>query len=544
MKPASPSPNKPSAPPKEAPREPSLGRGILNAILCVADEGANRLFAVRQPWNWIRGFFFLLYLLWVLLGPFLRYFRLWPTPGLSPAHPFPEGSLLQWLGGLFRWEVLRFWALWGGSMALALHAAGRYLLRVFPPHAQGPSSSPGRAVLRAQKALLYRAFHPTYPWVLRIGQGRVQNPDSPLLWLGGPGRVQVATDSVAVFERFGTGDLRVVTPRPADRHGHPVGAYERLRRTFEIGPQHLAFDVQVRTADGVPLLFAGVRAVYGLRPGEGAPSPDLPFPPSEEAVLQLVRSERGRARALHGGLPYGPPRASQEVRAVEQTTAILRAALRGRLRRAVAQRTLPEVLAAIEREEKEQIERRTQEITSPFLAHPSDRPLPLFTPPPQPSPHRMHRYEMSALLRHAEGYHHRGVHLYWVDMNDWDVPLPGVRPQLVRLWALSRENQRRRSPVALEQVKQEAYLGALSAEFRRWMQLLDDAPGAGNPADLAPLVWAWLAKVRALLRDYLDREALLTPILTAEAFSPEADLLRNQVEYLAACLEQWLRHRP
>ncbi len=540
------------------------GRTILT---CAVDAVFNVLLAVRQPIAFLRGMLFGLYLIWVLVRPYRFHPQplpdLWPFPYFLLPGSGSQGwqltfkSLWAWTRFLVRWEVVRFWLLWLGPVALAVWINGSYLARIFG-WGRGTQLTPEEAEAQARSALLYRAFAPLYFWVLRISHGRVQDERAPIFWLGGPGRVQLATDSAAIWETFHSGRIHLMMPRPRPplnvdsaivrwwldwRLMQPVG-FERLRRIVDLRQQHLEFDLHARTRDGVPLFFAEVHALYSLRPDEAVePTPDLPYPRSEQAIRQLIEREGGQARPLHAGLPLAEGHAVHERRAVDHTTSTMRTALRARLKHAIASRTLPEVLAAIEANDAQKVEHRVAEVTDP--QHPPFyQPLPPYPPMPQPRANKVRRYELTRLLRESDGYHQRGLHLYWADASDWDIPFPGIKAQFVRAWQLTRENTRRGGKVALEQLRQEAYLAFLAGEFNRWAQMLSDDRLEELAANVHPS-WAferrlrrWLARLRALIYECMDRgncHRLLAPAPLSH--------LQRMVQFLDA-LDLEPGHRP
>ncbi len=499
------------------PRAGWLWRYVAEGV-CVLDEIFARMFALRQPWSWLRFGMFLLYGYWVLIRPY----RLYPKP-LPDLLPFPymllpwvtflDGvrlmfqGLWQWLTYLLRWEVLRYWALWGGSFALAWWAAARYLWRIFDLEAD-----PQRRALRQRQSyamVLYRAFAPVYWWGFGVVDGRVLNVLSPVYWFGGPGRMVVGVENAVALERLGMGRVRVANPMHGPQ-GWRVDGYEWVRRVVDLRDQHLSFDIQVRTRDGVPLVFHDVHMVYSISRRGQEPTWIQPYPHLARDVLQLIRNEGGAARPLDGLPPWADVEDLRSWRSVEHTTQAMRVAFRTQLRGAVSAHTLQEVLAFIQEGEARGLRLR-------FRAFPlnvqqmngggppggaSIPPLPPYTPFPQAPPGRVFRFSLTALLRGAD-YAPRGVTLHWADMNDWDVTVANIKSQFVQAWQLMRENRRRSSAGALQQVRQDAYLAFLGAEIQRWDQILSNGQGASQ--DNLPQVQRWLSRVLELFQEAQDR---------------------------------------
>ncbi len=554
---AHPAPPLPTPPPEE--EQGSLWAEALSSLLCALDALFNALLAVRQPMALLRGLLLAGYVAVVVVRPYFFHPRPFPEYIPFPYFLLLEGRqgweltfqvLGEWWRFFVRWEVLQYWAQWLGPVVLAWWISGGYLARIFG-WGRGTPLTPEEAEAQARQAVLYRAFAPWYFWVLPVMHGQVQDERSPLFWLGGPGRVQVATDSAAVWEAFHSGDVHIIMPCPPDeatgtpqrqRLFYPVG-FERLRRILDLRQQHLEFDLHARTRDGVRLVFPKVRAVYSLRPAAVEPTPDCPYPRDEQAIRKLLASEGGRARSLHDGLPLGQGHAVQERRAVDHTTSTMRTALRRRMKDAIAARTLPEVLAAIAPPDAQKIEVEVGAIVEP---HPDFyEPLPPYPPMPKPWPNQMQRYLLTTLLRNKENYHEKGLHLYWADASDWDIPGEGIKAQFMRAWQLSRENARRGAPGTLEQLRQEAYLAFLSGEFNRWAQLLSDDDLEELAATLPPSqaferrLRRWLRRLRALAHECLEREVCCQTLAKLPL-----EKLERMAQFLAAFDLEEPGHRP
>ena len=131
-----------------------------------------------------------------------------------------------------------------------------------------------------------------------------------------------------------------------------------------------------------------------------------------------------------------------------------------------------------------------------------------YTPFPRALEDGVHRFDLTVLLRMS--YTDRGVHLHWADMQDWEVAVDSIKSQFVQAWQLSRENARRVSEAALNQVRQDAYLAFLGAEINRWEQILSDDEAvlldrARRNGEMADRVRMWLARILELSDEISDR---------------------------------------
>lgn len=450
-------------------------------LLCVLDALLARVFALEPRWAALRLLFLLGYLAWVCIRPLWLFLK----------------------SRIFFWELVGAWVVGIGALVLAWLAASVYLWRIFDLETEAERRDLRRK--QSREMVLYRALALRYEKWFSVVDGRVENETSMVYWFGGPGRVQVAMDNVVVLERTGQDKPRMVSPGA----WQPVKGYERLRRILDLREQHLCFDVPLRTRDGVPLVFRDVQVVYSVQRGRKDVTPARPYPYVEESIERLIRNEGGMARDLGGDLPWANVTEWRRWRSVEHTAQAMQVAFRGRLRRAVSARTLSEVLAFIQGDEAEALFQGWA--VQPLNAQPKRNlllgPLLPYVSFPQPPADPLPRYRLTELLLRQADYEPWGVSLHWADMNDWDIMVENIKSQFIQAWQLSREAQRRVTPDALKQVRQEAFLAFLSAEIQRWDQLLsrgDLETPAGRAAFLVG-VREWLTRLWVLWQEIEDR---------------------------------------
>jgi hypothetical protein len=145
-----------------------------------------------------------------------------------------------------------------------------------------------------------------------IKQGEIaeQHRYTIVYLLGGPGKVIVDNDSVALFERA-DGTPHLIGPTGKEPDGKAtIEGFERFRQAINIRDQWGEFNdkdfrsaaVMTRSRDGIPFGATDVDFVYSVYRGENTkPSPDVPFPFSKDAVENLIYKSRSR---VVSGLPF------------------------------------------------------------------------------------------------------------------------------------------------------------------------------------------------------------------------------------------------
>jgi len=132
---------------------------------------------------------------------------------------------------------------------------------------------------------------------IRIKNGAVSDKhlESPAYLIGGPGKVVVELDSVALFERA-DGTPHVIGPtgnKPGNKE--TLEGFERFRQAIDIRDHHIALTVESRSRDGIPIEATDVRLMFSIFRGKNAePSPAIPYPFDEKAIEQIVYKAASR----------------------------------------------------------------------------------------------------------------------------------------------------------------------------------------------------------------------------------------------------------
>ncbi len=289
---------------------------------------------------------------------------------------------------------------------------------------------------------------------LHIAEGEVAERDrrSPIYLIGGPGYVQVAMDSAALFEAP-DGRPRVIGPTALVA----LGNFERLREpVIDLRDQFLGSftgepeTVRSRSRDGIPIEAHDIRFVFSIFRGGQNPTLQNPYPFQPSAVENLIYGLSSRVQ-------------EDERRPSSLSTdwkATMRNMIRSELARFMSTRPLNEYLASIGEPEVEREQKRQSSLQEHLKEVDPD--YPVSSPATQNSPPPfMPRTALKSLFdrfasQFAENAHRRGVELYWLGLGTWRAPSEIVLQHHEEAWRLSRENLRRGSEEALAALEQEA----------------------------------------------------------------------------------------
>lgn len=319
--------------------------------------------------------------------------------------------------------------------------------------------------------------------VLHISEGEVAEHDrrSPIYLIGGPGRVQIALDSAALFE-LPDGRPHVIGPtiteptthtrrtmrREAKKDQEPLentqllSGFERLRLpVIDLRDQFLGSPggepeiVQGRSRDGIPVEAHDIRFVFSISRGGQNPTLQRPYPFDERAIEALVYGLSSRVQ-------------EDEKRPSALSTdwkATMRNLIRNELSRFISNHPLNEFLASYGAPEIEQMEQRKTLLQKgltnidpqqPAAPPKSPEAPPVFTPRPKIK---------SLFDRFASAFSNtarqRGVELYWVGLGTWKTPSEIIPQHHEEAWKISRENLRRGNEEALEALEKEAEIEEL-----------------------------------------------------------------------------------
>lgn len=300
---------------------------------------------------------------------------------------------------------------------------------------------------------------------MRISQGKVADKDleSSNYLIGGPGKVIVDLDSMALFERA-DGTPHVIGPTGKEPGGRAtIDGFERFRQAIDIRDQYVELTVAGRSRDGIPMTATDVRLMFSIDRGPNPkPSAELPYPFEPSAIEKLVYNSASRVT------PDKQYPSNYEFSWLNN----MRNLIRGRLGKFMSERNLAEYLANIglpelkkSKEREEQIANEVRRLAQPLEEGNGKDPAapPKFTP----------RYEITNLFsQFAEEFtkssRSRGVILHWIGVGAWKSALEDdiVTEKHLKAWQTSQDNLKNGSPGALKGAETSAILEKMESLIR------------------------------------------------------------------------------
>ena len=294
---------------------------------------------------------------------------------------------------------------------------------------------------------------------IRIKHGEIaeEHRETPIYLIGGPGKVVVELDSVALFERA-DGTPHVIGPtgnKPGGKES--LEGFERFREALNIRDHHVELRdqddrskaVESRSRDGIPIKATDVRLMFSIYRGENPePSAETPYPFDEEAIKQIIYKATSRVT------PHLPNPSTFEFSWIHKMTGIIR----GRLGRFMSEHNLSEYLASIGlpelekvKEREEMIAKQMQELTRSEDDLSGRREI-------KSPPNFQARYKIKNLFaQFAEDFSNQtrnsGVQLQWIGVGTWESPINIVPEKHLAAWMLTQENLKMDSPEAMNRVE-------------------------------------------------------------------------------------------
>src|SRR6185503_16312640 len=275
-----------------------LGNAVLNSIFDLRPERAVR----RMQYLLV-----LLVVIWYVIS--LRYYPvvLWAqhlreiflflfNPAF--AQTYDGNPFIKF--GLFAWQaftdphVFQYFPIFLASFFIALQSAAIYLADVFELED-----------VSVARSYVWEVALSGSDETIRVTQGDISEAhrESPNYLIGGPGKVVVDLDSVALFEKP-DGTPHVIGPTGREPGGRAtLDGFERFRQAIDIRDQYVELrdqdprspSVKSRSRDGIPITATDVRLMFSIHRGLGAkPSAASPYPFSKEAVEQIIYKASSR----------------------------------------------------------------------------------------------------------------------------------------------------------------------------------------------------------------------------------------------------------
>jgi hypothetical protein len=443
------------------------------------DSFLNRVFDLR-PEKAARRLWYLLFLF--LFAGFLISLRFFPLylwtqhirdiflyvlnmeyAATNPGNPFL--NLLGFIDLVFTdARIFQYFPIFLASFFIALQCAALYLSDVF--ELDHPSVA---------RRFLWGVALSGSEEVLRVSQGDV--PDeyrlSPAYLIGGPAKVIVDLDSVALFEKP-DGTPRVIGPTASEPRGKAtLAGFERFRQAIDIRDHYVDLrdqdpasqSVRSRSLDGIPITATDVRLMFSIYRGGTKPSAEQPYPFSKEAVEQVIYQATSRVT------PELPNASTYEFAWINKMIGLIRNELgrfmsRHRLAAYIASIGMPEIEKFKQREEAivEQVHKLTQE--EAFLLSSEQKSLPDFHPRS-----RVTNLFTEFAQEFSKKAKSSGVELHWIGVGTWKTPVEIIPERHLEAWKLSNENLYRESPEVLSELEKEAIM-------QKTVFLIQDVPVA------------------------------------------------------------------
>lgn len=313
---------------------------------------------------------------------------------------------------------------------------------------------------------------------IRVSQGTISEQDrqSPTFLIGGPGKVIVDLDSVAMFERP-DGTPHIIGPTVKEpRARATLGGFERFRQAIDTRDHYVDLrdqdpksqSVKSRSLDGIHITATDVRLMFSVYRGGIKPSTENPYPFSQEAIEQIIYQANSRVT------PELPNPSTYEFSWINRMIGLIR----GELSAFMSRHKLTAYLASIGMPEIEKLKKReemifeeVQKIVAPerdLAVAKEPKGLPEFQP----------RHKISNLFtQFAEEFtkkaHSSGVELHWIGVGTWKTPLEMVPEKHLEAWKISNDNLYRESSEVLSKLETEAIL-------QKTIMLIQDVPIAAH----------------------------------------------------------------
>jgi hypothetical protein len=366
---------------------------------------------------------------------------------------------------LFDPRVFQYFPIFLASFFIALQCAALYLADIF--ELEHPSVA---------RRFLWAVALTGSEETLRVSQGDVAEDyrSSPTYLIGGPGKVIVDLDSVALFEKP-DGTPRVIGPTAKEPRGRaPLEGFERFRQAIDIRDHYVdlrdqdprARTVKSRSLDGIEINATDVRLMFSIYRGGRQPTAEQPYPFSKQAAEQIIYKATSRVT------PELANPSTYEFSWVNKMISLIRNELgafmsRHRLSAYLASIGIPEIEKWKQREEAiiEQAQKLTQS-EQDFLGLEDHKNLPEF----------QSRYKITNLFtQFAEEFPRKaqssGVELHWIGVGTWITPVELIPERHLEAWKLSNENLYRESDEVLRDLEKEAIL-------QKTVSLIQDVPVA------------------------------------------------------------------
>ncbi len=306
---------------------------------------------------------------------------------------------------------------------------------------------------------------------IRIKEGEIseENLQSPIYKIGGPGKVMVDIDSVALFEKA-DGTPHIIGPT-ADQPGEKatLEGFERLRHTIDLRDHHSEpLTVSSRSLDGIKISATDIKLVYSIFRDHNnqTPTRERPYQYTDDVIKNLAYGFASKVTDQ-----FQPANSSSSPKLMELPNVL--SLVRGELGSLMGRHRLTDYLANIGLPEFEKaLERETIIAQQASKMNPPHEPS---SPRTIPSPPEfIPRDKITDLFSEIEENfvrkcRERGVDLHWIGVGTWKTSVNVVPERHLTAWQLSIENRQRSSEEAIKKMEYESILQKMTT-------LIQDVP--------------------------------------------------------------------
>lgn len=287
---------------------------------------------------------------------------------------------------------------------------------------------------------------------ITINEGKISEDDehSPIILIGGPGKIKVNLGSAALLEQV-DGDPEVVYARSEP---WKLERFERIREIGEddhVGMREYAainlrdqfvggLSVKSRTKDGIPIEAQGIKVIFSIlrKPQSAQGEEDDPYSFDERAVHSLVYKQT---------LITPPPSNTSGVSFPWDTTVI--PLITNELERLISTSALSQILSSISQKELDLVNESEANNTQIRVELTGE-----MTRVSQNNTMNLKRFESRSKItdlffdkKFKEKAADLGVAIHWIDIGTWQLPHGMIGDHLKQAWEQARVNIKRRKEI-------------------------------------------------------------------------------------------------
>ena len=343
---------------------------------------------------------------------------------------------------------------------------------------------------------------------IRDGKIAMEDEESPIIQIGGPGYVVAELDSAVVFERP-DGTTHVIGPTQKERHGQAlIQGFERIRQGVDLRDVVEKVDITTRSRDGIPVTARDVQYRYSIYRGpQPIKTPQSPYPFDENAVLNLVYGATRPVKLDESSV--------QKPDWLEPLPGKIAGQIIGEMSAFINKRSLSDFLVGLGKPEDDIFEERRKETTERIRAisgqadndqEPSGDKAPDLDgkskapEPVEPSSTAMEFVPREMLTKmfydsfQAKAAQ-RGTQLNWIGAGTWDTSTSKtILKDHREAWKLSRENFARSNPAELQRLYDIAWR-------QEYIRLIEEVPI--RKLNTEPQISDPDQRIKSVLKEYL-----------------------------------------